>query len=102
MCVSSRLFCALGLIAGFTAQAVSAEYLEGNERQKSRAYSPADITEGGRIVCVGAHPEAFGSCGIVSRYARALKTRRLTASLLLGSDSYVLILFLLSSAFGTR
>src|SRR5258708_20015411 len=41
---------ALSLIAGFSAQALSAEYLEGNERQKSRAYSPAVITEGGRIV----------------------------------------------------
>jgi enamine deaminase RidA (YjgF/YER057c/UK114 family) len=50
MRVSSRLLCALGLIAGFSAQALSAEYLEGNERQKSRAYSPAVITEGGRIV----------------------------------------------------
>src|SRR5499427_5613119 len=50
MRVSSRLFCALGLIACFSAQVPSAEYLEGNERQKSRAYSPAVITEGGRIV----------------------------------------------------
>src|SRR5260370_40215421 len=40
---------ALSLIAGFSAQALSAEYLEGNERQKSRAYSPAVITECGRI-----------------------------------------------------
>ncbi len=38
---------ALSLIAGFSAQALSAEYLEGNERQKSRAYSPAVITGGG-------------------------------------------------------
>src|SRR5712692_10161433 len=48
--VRGRLFWALSLIAGFSAQALSAEYLEGNERQKSRAYSPAVITEGGRIV----------------------------------------------------
>jgi len=41
---------ALSLIAGFSAQALAAEYIEGNERQKSRAYSPAVITEGGRIV----------------------------------------------------
>jgi 2-iminobutanoate/2-iminopropanoate deaminase len=27
-----------------------ARYLEGSERQKSRAYSPAVVTEGGRIV----------------------------------------------------
>jgi 2-iminobutanoate/2-iminopropanoate deaminase len=44
------LFCAAGLIAGLTVQALSAEYLEGTERQKSRAYSPAVITEGGRTV----------------------------------------------------
>src|SRR5260221_8927018 len=50
MRVGSRFVCALGLIAGFSAQVLSAEYLEGNERQKSRAYSPAVITEGGRIV----------------------------------------------------
>ena len=45
-----RALLALSLIAGFSAQALSAEYIEGNERQKSRAYSPAVITEGGRIV----------------------------------------------------
>ena len=50
MRVSSRLVCVIGLVAGFSAQALSAEYLEGNERQKSCAYSPAVITEGGRIV----------------------------------------------------
>ncbi len=27
-----------------------AQYLEGTERQKSRAYSPAVVTEGGRVV----------------------------------------------------
>ncbi len=50
MRVGSRLFCALGLVAGFAVQALSAEYLEGTARQKSRAYSPAVITEGGRTV----------------------------------------------------
>ena len=30
--------------------AAKIQHLEGNERQKSRAYSPAVITEGGRIV----------------------------------------------------
>src|SRR5215475_15092225 len=50
MHVGSRLLCAFGLVAGFSWQALAAEYLEGNERQKSRAYSPAVITEGGRIV----------------------------------------------------
>jgi len=46
----SRLVLAFGLIAGLSMQALSAEYLEGNERQKSRAFPPAVITEGGRIV----------------------------------------------------
>jgi enamine deaminase RidA (YjgF/YER057c/UK114 family) len=50
MRIGLRLLCALGLVAGFTAQAISAEYLSGTERQKSRAYSPAVITEGGRTV----------------------------------------------------
>jgi enamine deaminase RidA (YjgF/YER057c/UK114 family) len=50
MRIGLRLFFALGLIAGFTAQVLSAEYLEGSARQKSRAYSPAVITEGGRTV----------------------------------------------------
>ncbi len=50
MRVATRLFCTLALITGFTAQALSAEYLEGSPRQKSRAYSPAVIAEGGRTV----------------------------------------------------
>jgi 2-iminobutanoate/2-iminopropanoate deaminase len=50
MRIATTLFCALCLIAGLTAQAVPAEYLEGTARQKSRAYSPAVITEGGRTV----------------------------------------------------
>src|SRR6266851_8807460 len=50
MRVSLRLVWAFALIASLSAQALSAEYLEGNERQKSRAFSPAVITEGGRIV----------------------------------------------------
>jgi enamine deaminase RidA (YjgF/YER057c/UK114 family) len=33
-----------------TTGAASVEYLEANERQKSRAYSPAVITQGGRTV----------------------------------------------------
>jgi 2-iminobutanoate/2-iminopropanoate deaminase len=48
--VRHRLFCSVGLVAAFSSQALSAEYLEGNERQKARAYSPAVVTEGGRIV----------------------------------------------------
>src|SRR5713101_7792898 len=57
---------ALSLIAGFSAQALSAEYLEGNERQKSRAYSPAVITEGGRIVWLA------GQTGGVDAQGRSL------------------------------
>src|SRR5712692_5813628 len=64
--VRGRLFWALSLIAGFSAQALSAEYLEGNERQKSRAYSPAVITEGGRIVWLA------GQTGGVDAQGRSL------------------------------
>jgi 2-iminobutanoate/2-iminopropanoate deaminase len=55
MRIGSRLFCALGVIAGFATQALAAEYLEGTERQKSRAYSPAVITDGGRTVWLAGH-----------------------------------------------
>jgi 2-iminobutanoate/2-iminopropanoate deaminase len=52
--VSMRIYSSLALtcalVAGFTAAALSAEYMEKNERQKARAYSPSVITEGGRIV----------------------------------------------------
>ena len=45
------LFGILGVIAGFGAQALSAEYIEGSTRQqKERAYSPAVITKGGKTV----------------------------------------------------
>ncbi|HEX3459160.1 MAG TPA: hypothetical protein VHR97_14505 [Candidatus Baltobacteraceae bacterium] len=44
----SALTCVL--FVGFGAAALSAEYMEKNERQKARAYSPGVITEGGRIV----------------------------------------------------
>jgi enamine deaminase RidA (YjgF/YER057c/UK114 family) len=50
MRIATRLFCILALITGFASQALSAEYLEGSARQKSRAYSPAVVTEGGRTV----------------------------------------------------
>jgi 2-iminobutanoate/2-iminopropanoate deaminase len=50
MRIAMQLFFILALITGFAAQALSAEYLEGSARQKSRAYSPAVITEGGRTV----------------------------------------------------
>jgi 2-iminobutanoate/2-iminopropanoate deaminase len=38
------------LIAAYAVSASAAEFIEGNERTKSRAYSPAVITDGGRIV----------------------------------------------------
>jgi 2-iminobutanoate/2-iminopropanoate deaminase len=44
----SALTCVL--FVAFGAAALSAEYMEKNERQKVRAYSPGVITEGGRIV----------------------------------------------------
>lgn len=50
MRIAWPLFCAAGLVVCFAAQALSAEYLEGTAWQKSRAYSPAVITEGGRTV----------------------------------------------------
>jgi len=40
----------LVLLASSVVAASAAEYLEGNERTKARAYSPAVITEGGRII----------------------------------------------------
>ena len=50
MRIHSSLALTCALVAGFTAAALSAEYMEKNERQKARAYSPGVITEGGRIV----------------------------------------------------
>jgi 2-iminobutanoate/2-iminopropanoate deaminase len=38
------------LIAAYAVSASAAEFIEGNERTKARAYSPAVITDGGRIV----------------------------------------------------
>src|SRR5581483_7725180 len=46
-----RVSCGASLRRGGAAMsAAKIQHLEGNERQKSRAYSPAVITEGGRIV----------------------------------------------------
>ena len=48
-----RLFAAAALVAahGFaSASAGAAEFIEGTDRTKARAYSPAVITDGGRIV----------------------------------------------------
>ena len=38
------------LVAGLASPAAAAEYMEKNERQAARAFSPGVITEGGRIV----------------------------------------------------
>jgi 2-iminobutanoate/2-iminopropanoate deaminase len=48
--IGSRFLCACALLIACTAPALPGEYLEGTARQKSRAYSPAVITEGGRTV----------------------------------------------------
>jgi 2-iminobutanoate/2-iminopropanoate deaminase len=50
MRIHSRLALMITLIAGFAGQALAADYMEKNERQKQRAFSPGVITEGGRIV----------------------------------------------------
>jgi 2-iminobutanoate/2-iminopropanoate deaminase len=50
MRLRSRLAPTCALVAGLTVQALTAEYMEKNERQKARAFSPGVITEGGRIV----------------------------------------------------
>jgi enamine deaminase RidA (YjgF/YER057c/UK114 family) len=50
MSIDWKFFSILGLTAGFAAPLLAGEYLEGTERQKSRAYSPAVITEGGHTV----------------------------------------------------
>jgi enamine deaminase RidA (YjgF/YER057c/UK114 family) len=51
-----RLFAAAALIAWYSfvsANAFAAEFVEGTDRMKARAYSPAVITDGGRIVWLG-------------------------------------------------
>ena len=68
MRIMSRLAWASALIAGLSAQALSAEYLQGNERQQSRAYSPAVITEGGRIVWLAG--QTGGNTGTFETQAR--------------------------------
>src|ERR1700704_85478 len=50
MRIHSRLALTCALVAGFAATALAAEYMEKNERQKLRAFSPGVITEGGRTV----------------------------------------------------
>jgi 2-iminobutanoate/2-iminopropanoate deaminase len=50
MTVRTLSLASFALIAAYTASASAAEFIEGNDRTKSRAYSPAVITDGGRIV----------------------------------------------------
>jgi 2-iminobutanoate/2-iminopropanoate deaminase len=50
MAMRSQLVLTCALVAAFASQAMAAEYMEKNERQKERAFSPGVITEGGRIV----------------------------------------------------
>ena len=48
-----RLLAAVAVVPAYTLFRVSvgaAEFIQGTERTKARAYSPAVITEGGRIV----------------------------------------------------
>ena len=45
-----KLSLAGAILAALVISAAAAEFIEGNERTKSRAYSPAVITDGGRIV----------------------------------------------------
>jgi 2-iminobutanoate/2-iminopropanoate deaminase len=47
-----RLLAAAALVAAYSliSAAGAAEFMEGTERMKARAYSPAVITDGGRIV----------------------------------------------------
>src|SRR5262249_59299451 len=47
---SFRIVAALLAAGAFAYSAGAAEFVEGTERMKARAYSPAVITEGGRIV----------------------------------------------------
>jgi 2-iminobutanoate/2-iminopropanoate deaminase len=68
MYLSSRFLWVCALVAGLAAQAMSAEYIEGNERQKARAYSPAVITEGGRIVWLAG--QTGGTTGTFEEQAR--------------------------------
>ena len=79
MRIAPKPFCALCLLAGFTAQAMAAEYLEGTARQKSRAYSPAVITEGGRTVWLAGQTatvvNATGTSVVVSNAADAANFR---------------------------
>ncbi len=50
MNIIARAAIATLCLAALAMPAPAADYLQGNERQKSRAYSPAVVTDGGRII----------------------------------------------------
>lgn len=50
MMLIARAAIAAVSLAALVTPGGSAEYLQGNERQKSRAYSPAVVTDGGRVI----------------------------------------------------
>jgi len=68
MRVMSQLVWASALVVGCSAQALAADYIQGNERQQARAYSPAVITEGGRIIWLAG--QTGGNTGSFETQAR--------------------------------
>ena len=50
MILSKGTMVGVMMLAGLTATAIAAEYMEKTDFQKSRAFSPGVITQGGRIV----------------------------------------------------
>jgi 2-iminobutanoate/2-iminopropanoate deaminase len=50
MTLALRMLAAAGFLAGLIVPAMPAEYMEKSEFQKSRGFSPAVVSEGGRIV----------------------------------------------------
>jgi 2-iminobutanoate/2-iminopropanoate deaminase len=63
MRINSRLALACAVVLGIAAQAGSAEYMQGTDRQKARAYSPSVITEGGKIVWLAGQAAAVDGEG---------------------------------------
>jgi 2-iminobutanoate/2-iminopropanoate deaminase len=63
MRINSRFALAFAVVLGFATQAGSAEYMQGSDRQKARAYSPAVITEGGKIVWLAGQAAAVDGEG---------------------------------------
>jgi 2-iminobutanoate/2-iminopropanoate deaminase len=63
MRINSHLAVAFAVVLGIATQAGSAEYMQGTDRQKARAYSPAVITEGGKIVWLAGQAAAVDGEG---------------------------------------